>query len=227
MNHPTPTREDIELKIKNLNTEKWTIAEALNAAVLLPSMLERAEKAEAARDDYAREAVAKWMILNSIPTGHGDTLEDLLGCIAAEAITLMPCGHPRAAHITNVESGETHCSLCDLNAQLNDALKMEREYKSERDALRKERDEARSKVESERAENRILSERVLQEMDAKNAALAQVAALKTTLELYRDAVVIDVLMEGPRFMGANSSALRRAWEYDRAALAATEGGKER
>lgn len=28
--------------------------------------------------DEAREVVAKWMISHSYPTGHGDTLEDLL-----------------------------------------------------------------------------------------------------------------------------------------------------
>ena len=38
------------------------------------------------------------------------------------------------------------------------------------------------------------------------------------LNLYREAVRIDVKMEGPQFMGANSSALRRAWEADRASL---------
>lgn len=37
------------------------------------------------------------------------------------------------------------------------------------------------------------------------------------LDLYRDAVRIDVKMDGPLFMGANSSALKRAWEADRAA----------
>jgi len=29
--------------------------------------------------DIAREAVAAWMMVNSYPTGHGDTLDDLLG----------------------------------------------------------------------------------------------------------------------------------------------------
>ena len=38
------------------------------------------------------------------------------------------------------------------------------------------------------------------------------------LNLYREAVRIDVKMEGPQFMGANSSALKRAWEADRASL---------
>jgi hypothetical protein len=42
--------------------------------------------------------------------------------------------------------------------------------------------------------------------------------LRDALTLYREAVVIDVKMEGPRFMGANSSALKRAWDHDRAAL---------
>lgn len=48
---------------------------------------------------------------------------------------------------------------------------------------------------------------------------ARVAELEGALELYRDAVQIDPLMEGPRFKGCNLSTLRRAWEADRAALA--------
>ena len=42
--------------------------------------------------------------------------------------------------------------------------------------------------------------------------------LRAALELYRDAVRIDATMEGPKFMGANSSALKRAWDADLAAL---------
>jgi hypothetical protein len=42
--------------------------------------------------------------------------------------------------------------------------------------------------------------------------------LRAALDLYRDAVVIDVTMEGPRFMGSNSSALKRAWDADCAEL---------
>lgn len=48
------------------------------------------------------------------------------------------------------------------------------------------------------------------------------AELEKAMVLYREAVRIDPLMEGPRFAGANSSALRRAWEHDRAAIAASE-----
>jgi chromosome segregation ATPase len=47
---------------------------------------------------------------------------------------------------------------------------------------------------------------------------AECDRLREALALYREAVVIDVKMEGPRFMGANSSALKRAWDHDRAAL---------
>jgi hypothetical protein len=50
------------------------------------------------------------------------------------------------------------------------------------------------------------------------AAEAERDRLREALTLYREAVVIDVKMEGPRFMGANSSALKRAWDHDRAAL---------
>jgi hypothetical protein len=42
--------------------------------------------------------------------------------------------------------------------------------------------------------------------------------LRAALDLYREAVRIDVTMEGPRFMGSNSSALKRAWDADCAAL---------
>ena len=54
-----------------------------------------------------------------------------------------------------------------------------------------------------------------------NAAEAEVRTLREALDLYRDAVVVDVKMEGPRYMGANSSALKRAWDFD-AALRAKE-----
>jgi hypothetical protein len=42
--------------------------------------------------------------------------------------------------------------------------------------------------------------------------------LRAALELYREAVRIDATMEGPKFMGSNASALKRAWDADRAAL---------
>ena len=42
--------------------------------------------------------------------------------------------------------------------------------------------------------------------------------LRAALDLYREAVRIDVTMEGPRFMGLNGSALKRAWDADRATL---------
>lgn len=46
-------------------------------------------------------------------------------------------------------------------------------------------------------------------------AAARIEALEAQLALYRDAVRVDVLMEGPQFKGANTSALKRAWEEDR------------
>lgn len=46
----------------------------------------------------------------------------------------------------------------------------------------------------------------------------EIGRLRTVLELYRDAVRIDVTMEGPKFMGASSSALKRAWDADLASL---------
>ena len=50
------------------------------------------------------------------------------------------------------------------------------------------------------------------------AMAAENERLRAALELYRDAVRIDATMEGPKFMGANSSALKRAWDADLAAL---------
>lgn len=54
------------------------------------------------------------------------------------------------------------------------------------------------------------------------AQAARVAELERLLEGYREAVRIDVKMEGPRFLGSDASALKRAWDADRAALAASE-----
>lgn len=57
-----------------------------------------------------------------------------------------------------------------------------------------------------------------------NILAASPASPSGVLDLYREAVRVDVKMEGPQFMGCNTSALKRAWEADRAALApATEG----
>lgn len=47
---------------------------------------------------------------------------------------------------------------------------------------------------------------------------AEVEKLRAALNLYREAVRIDVTMEGPKFMGLNGSALKRAWDADRATL---------
>lgn len=42
--------------------------------------------------------------------------------------------------------------------------------------------------------------------------------MEAALGLYREAVRIDATMEGPKFMGSNASALKRAWDADRAAI---------
>jgi hypothetical protein len=42
--------------------------------------------------------------------------------------------------------------------------------------------------------------------------------LRAALALYREAVRIDATMDGPKFIGSNASALKRAWDADRAAL---------
>lgn len=49
---------------------------------------------------------------------------------------------------------------------------------------------------------------------------AQIEALREALVLYRESVRIDPTMGGPRFGGANSSALRRAWEHDHTLMSA-------
>lgn len=49
-------------------------------------------------------------------------------------------------------------------------------------------------------------------------AADEIERLRALLDLYREAVRIDATMEGPRFMGSNASALRRAWDADLAAL---------
>lgn len=45
-------------------------------------------------------------------------------------------------------------------------------------------------------------------------AHAEIERLRKALDMYRDAASIDVKMEGPRYMGCNSSAYKRAWEAD-------------
>jgi len=47
----------------------------------------------------------------------------------------------------------------------------------------------------------------------------EIERLTNLLELYREAVNIDVTMEGPRFMGSKVSALKRAWNADRGRVA--------
>lgn len=49
--------------------------------------------------------------------------------------------------------------------------------------------------------------------EAERAKKAEAA-----LSLYREAVIIGVRMEGPQFIGSNMSALRRAWDEDRATM---------
>lgn len=75
------------------------------------------------------------------------------------------------------------------------------------------------------AVNSVLSKEVrklqeeLKAADKTNMALtARVEELEGVLTRYREAVRIDVTMEGPKFMGSNASALKRAWDADRAAL---------
>lgn len=55
-------------------------------------------------------------------------------------------------------------------------------------------------------------------MTAANDYMRENEKLRAALELYREAVRIDATMEGPKFMGSNASALKRAWDADRATL---------
>ena len=65
---------------------------------------------------------------------------------------------------------------------------------------------------------RGLEKQIANLLNALADARTESMKLRAALELYRDAVRIDATMEGPKFMGANSSALKRAWDADRAAL---------
>lgn len=76
-----------------------------------------------------------------------------------------------------------------------------------------------------RAENERLLEDLI-EAEKYNGyhqqACLEIERLRAVLDLYREAVRIDVTMEGPKFMGSNVSALKRAWDADRAALEGRE-----
>lgn len=76
-------------------------------------------------------------------------------------------------------------------------------------ALIEERDEARKQAQA-------LQLDAVAELMRASASEAKCDALREALALYRDAVRIDVQMDGPKFMGSNASALKRAWEADRA-----------
>lgn len=45
-------------------------------------------------DDAGREAVAQWMIKHGYATGHGDTIEDMLGELEAQAKEKRDGNHP-------------------------------------------------------------------------------------------------------------------------------------
>jgi hypothetical protein len=61
----------------------------------------------------------------------------------------------------------------------------------------------------------------------ENAALtARVAELEAILQAWDNAVRIDVLMEGPRYMGVDLRRGRDAWEKTSAALSPAQKGEE-
>ena len=49
-------------------------------------------------------------------------------------------------------------------------------------------------------------------------AADRIAKLEAALRMWEAAVNVDVTMEGPRYMGVNSTAGRKAWELTLAAL---------
>jgi hypothetical protein len=49
---------------------------------------------------------------------------------AVKSQAFMRCGHHISLLVKSVESDHTHCELCDIYSQRNDALTMERHYKS-------------------------------------------------------------------------------------------------
>ena len=74
--------------------------------------------------------------------------------------------------------------------------------------------------------NRMAMDRELAEASKKLVAQStEIARLRAALEAWNHAVRIDVLMEGPRYMGVSGAAGKRAWEMTRAAL--KEDGDEK
>lgn len=51
-----------------------------------------------------------------------------------------------------------------------------------------------------------------------NEQADRIAQLEAALRMWEAAVNINVTMEGPRYMGVNSTAGRKAWELTRSAL---------
>jgi hypothetical protein len=90
MTDMTITQEEIEAlraKLAKAQKSSWRSDHADFIVAVMPVMsqiLDLASTAIAAREGAA-EAVALWMIQNSIPTGHGDTLDDLLRELRASA----------------------------------------------------------------------------------------------------------------------------------------------
>jgi hypothetical protein len=68
---------------------------------------------------------------------YAEDIARLLATLDAARAT-QPCGHPTSLLVRSVESSDTHCELCDLRAQLTDALTMEVRHRGERDAARAE-----------------------------------------------------------------------------------------
>ena len=62
----------------------------------------------------------------------------------------------------------------------------------------------------------IEADDVIKKLEAENTQLRE------ALQKYREAVVVNVQMDGPKFMGSNASVLKRAWDFDCAALTPTK-----
>ena len=55
------------------------------------------------------------------------------------------CGHHPSVFVRNAESGVVFCELCEVRSERDDAVKMEAEYRAERNKLKKALDLAVSR----------------------------------------------------------------------------------
>ena len=123
----------------------------------------------------------------------------------------------RAACIIDRHYGKSVTLTLDYDDYMEAAAEIERLRAAIGETLL-EREDARAEVERLRAGGCARDQGTTQYCAEAAKLAAENEKLRAALELYRDAVRIDATMEGPKFMGANSSALKRAWDADLAAL---------